>query len=200
MNTKPCSKCALDKPFSDFSPDKRARGGLQAQCKNCRNASMKQSRLDDPKRAAEIARASYERNAEAVKERARAYYHAHADECRERGLAWRRANGPRLREYFRAYRIKNVAAVRLKERNYEHRRRANTIQSDVTPAAWAERVAEFGGRCAYCATFGPTEMEHIMPVSRGGTHTMDNLVPACRSCNASKRNDTLLVFLLRRAG
>lgn len=40
--------------------------------------------------------------------------------------------------------------------------------------------------CLYCAADGPSEVEHVVPVSRGGAHDELNLVPACRRCNASK--------------
>ena len=34
-----------------------------------------------------------------------------------------------------------------------------------------------------------TEVDHKVPASRGGSHTVDNLRPACRHCNASRGND-----------
>jgi 5-methylcytosine-specific restriction endonuclease McrA len=34
------------------------------------------------------------------------------------------------------------------------------------------------------------EVDHLTPQSRGGRHTLDNLVAACKSCNAQKRNKT----------
>ncbi|WP_341644076.1 HNH endonuclease [Thauera sp. SDU_THAU2] len=41
--------------------------------------------------------------------------------------------------------------------------------------------------CAYCGAGGILEWEHIIPLSIGGPDTIDNLVKACRSCNAAKR-------------
>jgi hypothetical protein len=40
--------------------------------------------------------------------------------------------------------------------------------------------------CAYCGAGGTLEWEHIIPLAVGGPDTIDNLVRACRSCNASK--------------
>jgi hypothetical protein len=45
--------------------------------------------------------------------------------------------------------------------------------------------------CEYCKTpertFGfPFEVDHFVPISRGGTDELDNLVLACRSCNTFK--------------
>ncbi|MHB8189947.1 MAG: HNH endonuclease [Ferrimicrobium sp.] len=53
--------------------------------------------------------------------------------------------------------------------------------------------------CQYCG--GPAEnIDHIVPRSRGGTHTWDNVVAACRSCNSRKRDRLLseTSFQLRR--
>jgi 5-methylcytosine-specific restriction endonuclease McrA len=46
------------------------------------------------------------------------------------------------------------------------------------------------GRCQYCS--GSAEsIDHVVPRSRGGGHTWDNVVAACRRCNAAK-GDRLL--------
>lgn len=41
--------------------------------------------------------------------------------------------------------------------------------------------------CAYCGSRGgKLECDHIIPVSRGGSHELDNLVTACKPCNRAK--------------
>lgn len=47
--------------------------------------------------------------------------------------------------------------------------------------------------CAYCGQRGTT-VDHIVPRSRGGSNKWDNLITACRTCNAAK-DDKLLVEL-----
>ena len=44
--------------------------------------------------------------------------------------------------------------------------------------------------CAYCGSFNNLTVDHLIPTSRGGTHTFDNLVCACRKCNEEKGNRT----------
>lgn len=34
--------------------------------------------------------------------------------------------------------------------------------------------------------FAPLTMDHVLPLSRGGTHDLDNLVLACGFCNSSR--------------
>jgi len=47
-----------------------------------------------------------------------------------------------------------------------------------------------GKRCVYCGSTDNMSVDHKMPLSRGGTNHLSNLVPACRSCNSSKHNQT----------
>jgi 5-methylcytosine-specific restriction endonuclease McrA len=54
---------------------------------------------------------------------------------------------------------------------------------------WAQKVRRSHWRCTYChrkLTRKTLEMDHRIPLARGGKHELKNLVPACRSCNARK--------------
>lgn len=46
-------------------------------------------------------------------------------------------------------------------------------------------------RCLHCNAETRLSIDHIVPVSRGGTHDIDNMQTLCRSCNSRKR-DTLV--------
>lgn len=77
------------------------------------------------------------------------------------------------------------------------RRLAGAVQ-DLTPAQWAALVDGWG-RCAYCgADAGPFQKDCVLPVSRGGRYTLANVVPACRSCNASKCNAEVTGWMRRK--
>ena len=43
-----------------------------------------------------------------------------------------------------------------------------------------------------------TSLDHVVPISKGGQHTKDNLVPACAYCNGSKNDRPLLVWMATR--
>lgn len=51
-----------------------------------------------------------------------------------------------------------------------------------------------GEKCVYCGNDAET-VDHIIPKSFGGTDDKSNLVPACKSCNSTKKNKTLADFL-----
>lgn len=55
------------------------------------------------------------------------------------------------------------------------------------------------GGCAYCGvTDKPLQRDCVQPISRGGRYTLDNIAPACASCNASKCNDEVTGWLRRK--
>lgn len=40
--------------------------------------------------------------------------------------------------------------------------------------------------CTYCSSAENLTIDHIVPLSRGGEHTIENLTTACWTCNCSK--------------
>lgn len=48
-----------------------------------------------------------------------------------------------------------------------------------------------GHKCQYCGSTRRLTIDHVLPRSRGGGNTWDNLVVACSSCN-TKKGDKLL--------
>jgi 5-methylcytosine-specific restriction endonuclease McrA len=72
------------------------------------------------------------------------------------------------------------------------------VEHDLREEHWAALKAAWGG-CAYCGTTDPSlQRDCVLPLSRGGRYTLDNIVPACRSCNASKCNDEVTGWLRRK--
>lgn len=50
--------------------------------------------------------------------------------------------------------------------------------------------AKYNGRCAYCGheiTLKEMQVDHIIPQRLGGTDSLENYNPACRTCNHYKR-------------
>ncbi|GAC66883.1 hypothetical protein GS4_05_00920 [Gordonia soli NBRC 108243] len=70
--------------------------------------------------------------------------------------------------------------------------------NDLTPVQW-ERVRSAWGGCAYCgATDTPLQRDCVQPISVGGRYTVGNVVPACRSCNTSKCNSEVTMWMRRK--
>ena len=78
------------------------------------------------------------------------------------------------------------------------KRRLERLVHDLTDLQWAALKDAWAG-CAYCdATDKPLQRDCVLPISRVGRYTLDNVVPACRSCNTSKCNDEVTSWLRRK--
>jgi hypothetical protein len=72
------------------------------------------------------------------------------------------------------------------------------VEHDLDDVQWQALQAAWGG-CAYCgANDGALQRDCVLAISRGGRYTLDNVVPACRSCNASKCNTEVTAWLRRK--
>ena len=97
------------------------------------------------------------------------------------------------RKYDRAHteekrRYTETDACKTRARNFRARRRQ--AKGTHTAQDIQKQYANQKGRCYYCHTkiSGVYHIDHVIPLSRGGTNWPDNLVIACPSCNRSKYN------------
>lgn len=173
---KICRKCGESLSAIEFHGDSASPDGLRSQCKSCRSDYM----------------VGYH---EANTERVKAYQRKRRVEQAETVRAIDRARYVRDKD-------KRVAAasdgVRL--------RRARIAGVGSDPKLTTGRLREIhGDACCYCSVqmdfergkrgegIAPNRatLEHILPISRGGTHTFDNAALACHRCNVSKNSKTV---------
>lgn len=80
--------------------------------------------------------------------------------------------------------------------NLNHKRRVRGVSTfDVIPKDMRRLAAM---PCACCGAT-ETHMDHVVPVSRGGSHGIGNLQPLCKSCNSSKGSKFLVEWRRDRA-
>ena len=58
--------------------------------------------------------------------------------------------------------------------------------SKLPQGEWLILQKKYDFRCFYCGDVVKLTKDHIIPVSKGGKDTIDNIVPACMSCNRKK--------------
>lgn len=72
------------------------------------------------------------------------------------------------------------------------------VEHDLSDDQW-EALKDAWSGCAYCgADDRPLQRDCVLALSRGGRYTLDNIVPACGSCNASKCNEEVTHWLRRK--
>lgn len=186
-NTKSCTVCKNIKPYSDFYSDKRASDGLYSKCKSCHNLVSKNYKKNNP---------------EKVKQDGTQYREKNKDREHARGKAWR-AKYPE-KEYQRhlKYYVNNYEKVQAKTlawqranpeklSNYYHSRRAKKLNNGVFFISSKEMNKLYKKPCVYCGKTDDITVDHVIPITRGGRHSIGNLVPACGSCNYSKNAKTI---------
>ena len=94
----------------------------------------------------------------------------------------------------RKWRLMNPEkSARIARANCANRR---ACPGKLTPADIAAVQAQGDGVCSYClCPCDAPVLEHVLPISRGGTNALYNLVMACQRCNNSKGGKTPLEFL-----
>lgn len=100
---------------------------------------------------------------------------------------YREANREKAKESSRKWREKNPEAARLHRANRRARVRGARVQPHIRKTwimNWESRI------CGICQILieGDYHIDHITPLSRGGTHSADNLQLTHPFCNQSKFN------------
>jgi len=93
-----------------------------------------------------------------------------------------------------------MAVNRSRKARYARRRkrRMDRADNDLSDEQWVALQAAWVG-CAYCgATDKPLQRDCVLALSRGGRYTLDNVVPACLSCNTSKCGHEVTGWLRRK--
>lgn len=86
------------------------------------------------------------------------------------------------------YRLRHPDEARACRRRARHRRRARerNAPGTFTQADWLQVLVRHDGRCARCCADGEQTIDHIVPLSLGGTNDPSNLQPMCHLCNSTK--------------
>jgi 5-methylcytosine-specific restriction endonuclease McrA len=173
-----------------------------------REEKRERRRAQDRKRYARHAKAiiaktsAYQRaHREQQRSYSRTYYCKHHQKELARASKYRRENLrtpvqlARVRETSRAWRATHLGyernrywndpAFRTYRLSKDRKRGARKAEGHIVHEQWMAVLAAYGGLCAYCAS-PAAEMDHVIPLSRGGRHDISNIAPACTSCNRSK--------------
>lgn len=163
-NLKTCCRCKEVKARTEFNKRKDTKDGLLHYCKDCHRLANKKSYMKDPEK--------------------------HKARCR----IWQDNNVNKQREIDRKYYKKNKEKVINWHVSANQRRRAlihtNIVDKDITLDKVYEKANGICGICGNYCIRKKASLDHIRPLSKGGTHTWDNIQLAHFNCN-SKKGDKL---------
>lgn len=138
--------------------------------------------LKNKKQIAERSKQNYAKNKEHISELRKQWRDNNKEIIRTQKKQSYEANKEHVSEYKKANRdIYNII-------NQRHRANKNCLPSNYSKQQWGTVKQYFNNKCAYCGSFSLLEIEHVVPVSKGGSFTADNIIPACKKCNTSKHD------------
>jgi 5-methylcytosine-specific restriction endonuclease McrA len=130
----------------------------------------------------------YEKNAEAICAKVKQAYAEDPEAVKRRVAQWQADNPDRVRAWRRFWKHNNPESIRV--HGQRRRVRLLAVGGEISKSDWLQVLAQFTvcGEvcCAYCSKPCEPTMDHVVPISRGGRHEPDNVLPACAICNASK--------------
>lgn len=121
----------------------------------------------------------------AVADAKRAAERARYRRCRERVLA-------------KVARYRQRHPDRVRTRNINQKAKRRNVPGRHTTAEWTAVLSSYHGLCVYCYGAATTR-DHVVAIAAGGDNTIGNLAPACMTCNASKGDEPLVKWMVRRA-
>lgn len=186
---KQCTKCSHDLPLEDFGPRKGAPDGLKSWCRPCERDYLRQWRESHPEKNNEYNAKWRDENREKKNEQNRSWKRANVEFVTESNQKWIEANRDKVAAYARISRARlkanNPELAQLRMSEYNNRRRVLIGGGHVGVLEYKKILDDFNGGCAYCPE--PFQQwDHYVPLSKGGAHQANNLVPACAKCNGHK--------------
>ena len=178
--SKVCSTCGKDRPIVDYAYANRETGRRHGKCRDCFAEYQRAYRARPKSRKRKRELASTSRYREWYREYHRAY--------RKREYA-REAKSQYMQEYRSRPEIRRREWGRSRWWDYIRRCRKYGHTPVIEDFTKADVIAKYGDHCAYCDTGAFEHLDHYVPVSKGGPHTLDNVRPACTGCNRAKSDD-----------
>lgn len=187
---KTCTDCKETKPLEDFGPEKRGKHGRRSKCRPCMR-----ERTQTYEARPEVAQRKKERREQWYRDNPdynRKYYEENRERVQELNRQWKIANPDYMPEYLAKYLPEYAQRPEVREANrIKSINRYRGLVGKLPKDCMDILVKKYGERCMNPDCDGDDSIltiDHVIPVSRGGSNTMDNVQILCYTCNRRKGN------------
>lgn len=192
---KTCTVCKQHKEIQDFYKNGSA---IRAECKDCTKSKRK---------------VFYEKNSDSIKKRVMDYYFKNHEQNKEKiksryysdveksRLSLRDSyerNKESRRLGAKSYRERNPSKYKATRSACKHRRR--NAEGDFSSKDLLTMLEHQNNKCVYCRTDISSiyHVDHIVPISKGGSNYLENIQLLCPTCNMRKHTTDHETFLKRQ--
>lgn len=188
---KTCTSCLKEKPKNNFGKYSKLPDGLNIYCLECTREKSRQWRAANHEKYLEQSRKQYNKDIE----KTRAYKREEAKRNREQRKQY--AAKRRSENYEKVINIERASRERNREKNRPAKNarqqiRNRIVQGKTYSISDKDLRKLYNQPCSFCGTKENLSIDHIIPLSRGGSHTVGNMMTLCRPCNSSKGNKTVV--------
>lgn len=203
--TKICTACNKSILLSGFSKDKSTKDGFCYKCKTCTKEYKQQYKINNRETIANGNKIYREKNLEKIKEEKKKYYTKNKDKISKKCKQYYTDNKNNILKTCKIYRENNKEKIRAYSRTEKGRaimakskgfRRMKKRKGDVT-SSQIEELIKKSNVCYWCGIKiinHEMHIDHYVPLSKGGEHTISNLVVSCPACNLKKSAKDPLEF------
>lgn len=187
---KHCPDCDEWKHHDEFYPNLHNKDGLHTQCKGCAKNRARQWGIKYPNKYREKILNRYWNDPEGCKARFRAYYQDNREEMIQRSRDYYWANREKSLVSARRWRKKHPGIIRA----LAQRRRAKIKGNggSFTAEEWRALCEKYDNKCLCCGRNDvPLTVDHVIPISKGGSNDIKNCQPLCKQCNSKKHTETI---------
>lgn len=162
-----CKWCGIEQPIDEFTFENKAENRRKHYCKACNQKRLQKY---------------YSENRAKLLNQKKQNYRADKPKYLEKSRQYRKSNPDKVKASMATWINNNPDAIKRNNK----KRKAVTRGASAKYISVKEIQKLSTAPCFYCGSTEDIQIDHVVPIARGGTHSIGNLISACKNCNSSK--------------
>lgn len=213
--TKVCTCCKIAKSILEFNKNKSKKDGLSTECKSCIKIYKDEYRKNNAEKISIGKKKHYEANKEKVLAKCAEWKNNNREHHNKTSREYHNKNRERVLKRNKEYYLKNKERIlkriqewfnsekgKISKRNTHYKRKL-AMKNGISTLEILKHTSNIKN-CYWCnckidkTIKNGFHIDHYIPLSKGGTHTLENIVISCPNCNILKSNKDPYKFALEK--